>query len=82
MHQLYPTSILFIYEKDLGQAVNLKKSKIFFSENVSHAEHNSIANMLDVLGMKVGWDRDEFYLPVPIPYFYILTYYPTRIQRG
>lgn len=31
-----------------GQAINLKKSKIFCSRNISRAEHNNIANILGV----------------------------------
>jgi len=41
-------NILAIYEKASGQAVNLQKSEIFCSRNVSTVEHNIIANILGV----------------------------------
>jgi len=41
---------VFVYEKASGQAVNLQKSEIFCSRNVSTAGHNNIAN---ILGVKV-----------------------------
>lgn len=41
-------SILSIYEKASGQAVNLQKSEFFCSRNVSRADHNNIANILGV----------------------------------
>ena len=43
-------NILSVYEKASGQAVNLQKSEIFCSRNVSTAGHNNIAN---ILGVKV-----------------------------
>ena len=41
-------NILAFYEKASGQAINLQKSEIFCSRNVSTAEHNNIANILGV----------------------------------
>ncbi|XP_039686063.1 uncharacterized protein [Medicago truncatula] len=41
-------NILSTYEKASGQAVNLKKSEVFCSRNVSTADHNNIANILGV----------------------------------
>ena len=41
-------SILATYEKASGQAINLQKSEIFCSRNVSSIDHNNIANILGV----------------------------------
>jgi hypothetical protein len=40
--------ILATYEKASGQAVNLQKSEIFCSRNISTTDHNSVANIIGV----------------------------------
>ena len=52
---------LSIYEKASGQTINLQKSEIFYSRNVSTAEHNNIAN---ILGVQVALGTSK-YLELP-----------------
>jgi len=44
-------NILTTYEKALGQAINLQKSKLVFSRNVSQQLHEDI---LEIMNVNVG----------------------------